>query len=84
MNMAIAAPQEITSILNMKKGDRLVYHVGHLAYDRGPDRLGDRNETQNAVRETGNIAWKLMEQGKVALCQRRIATNLYEYIAERR
>lgn len=81
MNIAVAAPQEITSILNMPKGARIAYHVGFLAVDRG---LTKRSTAQQEINETANIAWKLMGEGKIALCQRRIAPGFYEYIAERR
>lgn len=80
MNIAMAAPQEITSVLNMQKGARVVYHVGLLAKDRG---LTKRTILEQTVNETANIAWKLHEQGKVALCQRRVGPFTFEYIAER-
>lgn len=81
INTASTSPHEITDILNMPRGARIVYHVGFLAVDRGGD--AKRTAKQDSIRETGNIAWKLKEQGKVTLCQRRLGHELYEYIAER-
>lgn len=81
MNVEMRRPREITEILNMPKGSRIVYHVGLLSKDRG-----DVNKTpaEQEISDTANIAWKLHEQGKVCLVQRRLGFELYEYIAQRR
>lgn len=72
--------QEITKILSMPRGSRLVYHVGFLTVDR----FNEDNKNRAQHDEVADIAWNLHEAGKVALIQRRLGDRLYEYIAVRR
>jgi hypothetical protein len=74
------AVREVTEILGMRPGESLTYHVGVLCIDRGLDK---KTDAQRRVHETANIAWKLMEQGKVFLTQRRLGKDLFEYIVTR-
>lgn len=78
-----AVAQEITEIIMRRPGDRIVYHRGHLAYDRGQEEQ-KRSDEERKVNETANIAWKLWQAGKVHLLQRRVAKDTWDYIAERR
>ena len=79
MNMVVR--QEITEILNMPKGASITYHVGFLATDRGGEK--DKSAEEQAVDDAGKIARRLMDLGKVALCQRRLGPSQFQYIAQR-
>jgi hypothetical protein len=81
---------EITEILNRKRGESIVYHIGHIAIDSHVPSAIDapgieprtRDERQ-AVADTKLLAARLCRDGKCALVQRRLGTNRYEYIAQR-
>lgn len=62
-------------IYSLKRGQKLVYHVGSLMADRQRPRQGE------TIRSTAMAAWKAYEMGKVTLVQRYLSPSRYEYIA---
>lgn len=71
-------------------GEWTIYHIGYLAADRGMPATRNRhgvikpatlNPRVEGLAQTVN---SLYEQGVVALTQRRIKEDVYEYIATRR
>lgn len=61
----------------MEKGQRLVYHVGSLMFDRL------RGPMYATVHGVALAAYQAYERGEVTLVQRKIAPLQYEYIAIR-
>lgn len=57
-----------------ERGERFIYHVGHLAFDREKDANTDR---------LAKVAAKDADLGYVALVQQRVGKNSFKYIAER-
>lgn len=72
---------DVKEILGNPKGSRLIYHVGLLSADRG--EVSKKTAAQSAVDKQADAAWALYLKGVVTLVQRRIAPELYEYIAIR-
>lgn len=66
----ISRPIMLEQIETMKPGERLIYHTGHLMYDRA---LGQNFLVVNA---TACAAWDAMEAGKVRLVQRAVHDSL--------
>jgi hypothetical protein len=66
------------------KGDRVVYHVGDLAYDCGPDNAVAGEEWQLMARRYRQTAMELAASGRVALSQIRLGPSLYLYCATRK
>jgi hypothetical protein len=58
-------------------GDRVTYHTGHLISDR------ERHLNGRSIAAVADILRAAQEGGRVALTQRRIADDLYQYVAER-
>ena len=67
---------EITTILSAPIGASVCYHIGYLAADRA---------FSEEVNDTGKLAWKLYEQGRVCLTQKRLEKNkpVFAYLATR-
>lgn len=68
--------------INALRGKRLVYHTGYLARDR---ETKPRDPTEKAYYDemaaAANYLYRLSEEGRVALVQKRIAPMQFEYIA---
>jgi hypothetical protein len=65
---------------NARPGTKIVYHTGHLAYDR------DYNEalTPATRKDIGRIAdgaYEASKDDRVHLFQRKLDTSVYEYYA---
>ena len=76
MKLRTLSHQEFMSRLkHSKKGDRIVYHVGSLMYDRlvGPDR--------DKVDGVGDAAYAAYEMKTVNLFQHKVVPGMFEYIA---
>lgn len=70
-------------IMDAKKGDRIVYHTGHL-YEACQSADIAKRDIARAVRAA---AWDAHERGICSLVQRRVGppeSGVCEYIAERR
>lgn len=65
------------------KGDRVVYHIGDLASDCGPDQAIAADEGQAMARRYRETAMALAASGRVALSQIRLGPSLYLYCATR-
>ena len=67
---------------NSLRGKSLTYHVGYLARDR---ETKPRDPTEKAYYDemsaVANYMFKLSEEGRVSLVQKRIAPMQFEYIA---
>jgi len=67
---------------NSLRGKSLTYHVGYLARDR---ETKPRDTTEKAYYDemsaVANYMFKLSEEGRVSLVQKRIAPMQFEYIA---
>lgn len=67
---------------NSLRGKSLVYHIGYLARDR---ETRPRDATEKAYYEeigaVANYLFKLSDEGRVSLSQKRIAPMQFEYIA---
>lgn len=85
MEIRITAEYFNNWVRTAKPGWELVYHVGHLAFDRETvyEETGRvrRYEPQHS---TGNAAYAAYEDGLVELFQKRISENRWHYIARRR
>lgn len=68
--------------VNALRGKSLTYHVGYLARDR---ETKPRDATEKAyfdeMSAIANYMFKLSEEGRVSLVQKRIAPMQFEYIA---
>ena len=67
----------ITAVRAAHKGERIVYHVGSLMYDRlvGPEF--------QAIHATAVAAMELSTEGKCLLMQRKVGPLTYEYMAQK-
>lgn len=65
------------------QGDRVVYHVGDLACDCGPDNAVAGEEWQVMARRYRTAAMELAASGRVALSQIRLGPGVYVYCATR-
>ncbi len=71
------AEQFEAQVASARPGHQIIYHSGHLAFDRLKER---------AARSIDFIAWSAMnleERGYVALVQKRNGEGDYDYIAVR-
>ena len=75
----ILARDPRADLLNIEKGTCVTYHTGHLAADKADYEFGI---------PAAALAWKLYEQGRVALVQKRLKdpdttehASLFAYIA---
>ena len=77
--------EEITSIIDKKPGEAIVYHRGLLGKDRGTGIPSSaRTSKHDAVNQTATIAWSLYTAGKVHLFQRRVSEGVCDYLAVRK
>ena len=67
---------------NALRGKSLTYHIGYLARDR---ETRPRDATEKAYYEeigaVANYLFKLAEEGRVSLVQKKVAPMQFEYIA---
>lgn len=61
-------------VAEAKRGEQFIYHTGNLAIDR---------QKTSIIDEAASLALDLYLKGSVELCQRRVAKNIYDYIAVR-
>lgn len=59
-----------------ERGERITYHIGHLATDRGIGK-----EVNAPLVELSNTVMKLVGAEIILVAQKRIAEDKYEYIA---
>jgi hypothetical protein len=74
--MTCAAINE--ALPTMQPGERLIYHVGSLMYDR------IRGPAFGTVHGAAQAAWEAHTRGEVTLVQHKVGPNVYEYIAIKR
>jgi hypothetical protein len=60
-----------------RKGDQVIYHIGHLIADR------ERSLNASTITRTAELLRAAQESGRVALTQRKVKDDQYEYMAER-
>lgn len=72
----------VAEMKSLKRGEQYVYHEGFLWVDRG---AGVHNSVSEDERDTidkiAKAAWKLYEQEKITLVQRRTSPGVCQYIA---
>ena len=68
----------VTKLRSLRRGDALVYYRGDLVSDCDKWMSGMRDDLK-LVRA---IAWSLYQSGAIALAQRKIKDQDYEYIAQ--
>lgn len=61
-----------------RAGDVLEYHRGLLTIDRGPPA---REAARDALNRLADLAFRLAEEGRVHLVQRRLAPGAFSYLA---
>ena len=66
-------------LVSAKRGDRIIYHEGDLAYDRYTER--HENKTARPVTSVGNVAYEEYLKGHCVLVQRRLGANKFVYMA---
>ena len=70
------------------KGDRLVYHVGDLMFDRNSDHFPNASPDQKRdIEALNSLAIRVLahvREGKVRAFQRRVKENVSEYLVEKR
>lgn len=73
-----------TWVENARTGDQLVYHKGYLPIDKyfwynygGKDFVSDNVE----LKHVAHRAYRLYEEDRVHLLQRKLSSSCYEYIA---
>jgi hypothetical protein len=67
---------------NSLRGTKVVYHTGFLARDReAKARDAAEKEYYKELNAASNYMFKLAEEGRVALVQKRLEPNKFEYIA---
>lgn len=68
--------------VNSLRGKSYVYHVGYLARDR---ETKGKDPTEQAyydeIKRVADHAYRLQEEGRVSLVQRRLEPMKFEYIA---
>jgi hypothetical protein len=64
--------------MSKKRGTRIVYHIGHLAYDRYYSSAG---RSRKQIDELAGEALKSFNERRTHLVQRRLANNIFEYMA---
>lgn len=67
--------EDISAVLTKDPGESVIYHRGHLAYDRQHNRR---------LSKAATMAMKLADDGLISLVQRRIGECVWDYIAVRR
>jgi|SRR5579863_4798963 len=67
-----SVPAFIDRALCLQQGDRFIYYVGHLA------RTADGNKHVAALRD---VAYSMMQKGKIVLVQQRAGERGFFYIA---
>jgi hypothetical protein len=75
--------QFIDWLRDAETGDRLAYHTGFFAVDRGDAKAGKLTATHRRIRALGDAVVRAAEAGDVALTQRRLAVGRWEYVATR-
>lgn len=64
-----------------KPGETLVYHTGHLAFDRSPASSGSVSERQRSLGAAADFLLKRFEAREVYLFQRRVKEKVCDYLA---
>ena len=67
---------------NARPGDVLIYHFGHLAYDRGG--LPTKTDAEAMVDAVADAAMEAYDFGRVTLTQARVNRRKFIYLAFRR
>jgi len=86
MGMQLAAPVPVDDVAlahwlkTARPGERLVYHVGHLGFDRSPTSNLPRARRESLVR-VADRALALAESGCLVLAQQRVADGCIAYLA---
>ena len=60
---------KLDQLRSLKYGEKIIYHVGFLANDRG-------DEKNNPISQIARLAWDLSEKGLIALTQRKCLRNV--------
>ena len=73
-------------LINLFPGDEVVYHTGHLAYDRWIDPLSEESishetwEYRKGLDNRANAVWELYEEGVLDLFQVRDTADPQNFI----
>jgi hypothetical protein len=79
MTMVETAHQFKQALRTGRPGDKIIYHTGHLLWDR----IKSTKVEALTLHELGNAAWKAYKEDRVSLVQRRLSHPWgSEYIAE--
>ena len=67
-----------------KRGDRCVWHEGHLIWQRGCGRQPEPSELEKAksLNLYADYVWQQAESGRISLTQKKLGPFHYLYIAE--
>lgn len=84
MQLAASVPVDEVALAHWLKtarpGERLVYHVGHLGFDRSPTSHLPRARRESLIR-VADRALALAESGCLVLAQQRVAEGCIAYLA---
>ena len=80
--MSVLSPFDLLNMFeDMKSGERKVYHVGSIRYDRGFDRKGQQNLD---LWKLATITRILEREGFAILCMKRVDDFVYEHYIQKR
>lgn len=88
MNLHLT-PLELTDwISSAHKGDRIVYHLGHLMHDKAfrvslAATGGTTTITNVPLNAIADAAFEAYKAGFIVLAQQRVAEDIYRYLAIR-
>jgi hypothetical protein len=81
--LGVSRTSELTAWLGRAQpGDRVIYHQGSLALDRGSTSLLQRRERRR-IDDLATAAHAAAAAGRVHLVQERLATGTFRYLAVR-
>ncbi len=73
--------ETVAQLKTEKAGTQIIYHKGHLAYDKGVGSFDKKTPEQKEITAIGQLAYALYLEGRVSLTQRRQGPRRFDYIA---
>lgn len=64
-----------------KPGQKLIYHIGNLAAERHKIIANGQTRVVEPLNSVATEAWEAYQKGYVALAQKRLGENLFQYEA---
>lgn len=71
----------IRRLVSARRGDRIIYYRGDLAYERWKEDQSITNKTKRLVNRLAIVVYREYKHNRCRLVQRRIGKNCFEYIA---